>query len=186
MTASTAVPRRVIDCYKLTGRALPAGDLVVIRFECGHLDTLADLPNGFPTTEAVTGATLGCATCAGPTDPASPGLLSDARVARCSTSNGSDPQGDRPMTATEIAADAPATVTYELPCGRLGKSTCARCESGGMHYIKDCDSVCSKTQRPHCEMRIVDADQFDSTNGNCYWSAKCRQCGKRWEVDSSG
>ncbi len=64
MTASAAVARRVVDCYRLEGRSLVSGALVVLRFECGHLDTLHDLPAGFPTTESVTDAILGCPTCA--------------------------------------------------------------------------------------------------------------------------
>jgi hypothetical protein len=65
--------------------------------------------------------------------------------------------------------------------------TCARCASGSMHYIKDCDSICSETGQGHCEMRIINAEQFLTTYANYgYWSGQCLQCGKRWEVDSSG
>ncbi len=62
MTAATAVPRRVVDCYRVQMPMAP--DYFCLVFECGHLDVSDTLPRGHRTTESVADAIFGCEDCA--------------------------------------------------------------------------------------------------------------------------
>lgn len=55
--------------------------------------------------------------------------------------------------------------------------TCPKCERGSMHYHTECSAPC-----PSAPDHEVEAT-YQSYG---YWEGRCRRCGKRWSVDSSG
>lgn len=48
---------------------------------------------------------------------------------------------------------------------------------------KECSSVCPESGVRHRDMA---SEAFANTYARCLWTGRCKSCGKRWEVDSSG